>query len=322
MNNQKQLVAIQPANGTSSNSSSISGGKSSSPSSGEIAGIVVAVIIVIALLVGGLAIFWIRQRKKNHGAASESTNPEKKDAAEQNRNEHSKGELPTGHEHERYEMRGSDGPRQDSVSKSPSAAWVRSEKPRDFDGGTQLIGIKDDNPGMPELPSGPGATLQPVHEMESPSLRAVELDAAELPKQLYGSEASLVSDHPSPPFRSATQSPIPRSSGPSPLSQPSASPPTMHSIARPALNSRTSTMNSLPSSRYSLHSPNLPAAAVSLPNRSSSVSSPISPLGGAELDRGLGISSVLGGVDRTPGSEDHHGHEAGGVSTEAHGALQ
>lgn len=299
-NKAQQLVAILPKDAVATQiPSSTSVAKSSSTSTGEIAGIVVGVIVILALLIGGFAIFKLKQRKKNRSAAPLIPGPAPPDGSIlcQNQNEHSKGELATGREHERYEL-GHDG-----ASKSPSAAWVRSEKPRDFDGGTQVIGVKDDNPGMPELPSaGLGMPLQPVHEMESPSLRAVELDAVEPPKQLYGSEEeySLGSENgPSPPYRSATQSPVPRSMGPSLLSQPSESPPTVHSVAaRPGLYSRSSTINSLPSFRHSLPSTINPSVFPP-PSRSDSISSPpISPMAGAVPDHDLGISSVLWGSEQ------------------------
>lgn len=302
LNGAPQLVAILPKDAVPSQlPSPPAAAKSSSPSTGEIAGIVVGVIVILALLIGGFAIFKLKQRRKKNRSPEPAIIPlvpQNPSAYSQNQNEHSKGELATGREHERYEL----------PSKSPSAAFIRSEKPRDFDGHTRTIGVKDDQPYVLELPSPDpdlSLPLQPVHEMDSPSLRpvAAELAANEPPKHepLYGSSADDPPDHgPSPPYRSATTSPIPRSMGPSPFSQPSESPPTMHASGgplRPGLHSRTSTMNSLPSSRHSLPS-NVFPTGFSPPNRSSSVSSPpispmASPMAGALPESGLGISSVL-----------------------------
>lgn len=302
LNGAPQLVAILPKDAVPTQMPSPTPAAKSSTSTGEIVGIVVGVIALLALLILGFAIFKRKQRKKNRSPEPPTPAPAAPDlsAYSQNQDSYSKGELPTGLENERYEL----------PSKSPSAAWLRSEKPSDFEGGTRAIGIKDNQTYTPELAS-PDPELsrpsQPVHEMDSPSLRPVvpELAAHDPPKPqtLYGSSLDDPPEHgPLPPYRSENTSPIPRSMAPSPLSQPSESPPTMHATggpARPGLYSRTSTMTSLPSTRNSIPSNVFPGA----PNRISAISSPpispmASPMAGALPEGGLGISSVMSGSEQ------------------------
>ena len=338
LTNKQQLVAIIPTDAVKvPNLSPSAVAKSSSPSAGEIAGIVIGVIVVLALLLGGFVRYKRKQRRqrrqheKNRSEAASSTpdsSPPQQGFVMLNQNQHSKPELGTGPGYERYEL--------SSTTKSPSASWLRNEKPSDFEGGRQVIGVKDNTPSMPELASPPPILYQPVHEMESPTLRPAdpaELHAEEAPKQLYGSEPDLaltsenndtfVSDPtvPSPPYRSATQSPIPRSSVPSPLSQPSESPPTMHSVAtRPGLHSRTSTMASLPGVALpSVFSPHRSGSVSSPRNRVSEFSNPpVSPtvMAGAVEETGLGISSVMGGSEQVVGAGAGPG-EASGAGLEA-----
>lgn len=306
LNGAPQLVAILPKDAVPTQMPSSTPAAKSSTSIGEIVGIVVGVIVILALLIGGFAIFKLKQRKKNRSPEPPTPAPAPPDlsAYSQNQVSYSKGELPTGPGHEVYELP------HGSASKSPSAAWVRSEKPSDFEGGTRAIGIKDAQPYTSELPSPDPDLSRPsqlVHEMDSPSLRPVvpELAANDPPKPqtLYGSSLDDPPEHGTlPPYRSDTTSPIPRSMGPSPLSQPSESPPTMHATggpARPGLHSRTSTMTSLPSTRNSIPSNVFPGA----PNRNSAISSPpispmASPMAGALPEGGLGISSVMSGSEQ------------------------
>ncbi|SLM33544.1 Aspartic peptidase domain [Lasallia pustulata] len=132
-NGRPQLVPILSKDAVAIQMPSPAPAKKSSPSTGEIAGIAIGVVVLLALLIGGFVIYKLKQRKRKRSAAPPTPATPPPDLPMGNTNEHSKPELGTGQEHERYEL-GSNG-----ASNYCPPPWQRSEKPRDFSGNTQMI---------------------------------------------------------------------------------------------------------------------------------------------------------------------------------------
>ena len=313
---QQNLVSIPSANTTTTGST----GKSTASSNHTtIIAIVVAVVVFLLSIVGAIVLFFglrNRTRKRKEAEEKAAAAKEAEEKAERIRLGFDKAEVGAGEDHALYEMAGSaitdlrveaEGQVYPDFVKEEKAALA------DMAGTHELTGSRGN---IAEL----GDQKRLVHEMYDPSVTPVELPAdvpRELPgsipspRSTRGSRStpSFYSARQTPPERSTPTSPISsqsagrrssRRSGPtSPVSSPSAgqssphySNPTSplgrpHPLASPVdrrigrtLQSRSSTLNSLPFAPSPHSGPSSPTdrSAPSSP-QSGGIFSPISPVG-------------------------------------------
>ena len=247
------------------------------------------------LVVLGTAIaaaLYMRHMKKRRLAAEAATN--KEDLSDDIRKGYGKAELDTDL-NERFEMPG----QQPVVPDSSGHAWIE-EKARFPGDRSAVTELKGSEANVAELK----ADSRAPHEMFDPSA-AVELPA-DAPRELPGSTPSATNGSTavsSPIFRSANQSPVHRSQGPSPLDSTAATNPTTTNRSSGLNTAAASSPTRSPVSQAS-SPPSRPSGAPPMPDRTESASSqgnavfsPISPIN-EEHQESPGMLSMLRGLSQ------------------------
>ncbi|KAL8782220.1 MAG: hypothetical protein Q9213_005586 [Squamulea squamosa] len=249
-------------------------------SNGTIIGIAIGVAVAVVLIVGGIAAFFIIQKRKRKRQRAEATTEGSDEEAEKIRQGFAKAELDTDSDHARYEM---GDPKADLYAQTPqdstngevkhpaSHAELMGDQTAEMSGSGQLV---------PELSSYKGFS-GPFHEMHDPSAPPVELPAT-LPQELPASPlptASPSSNSSSMIFRSANES--------SPVHEPSRRqhtsrhrPAQRPKLAPSGVESERSHSSAPSSSAQVSRGPSSPEWSGASSPREQGPFSPISPVGG------------------------------------------
>ncbi|KAL8775101.1 MAG: hypothetical protein Q9209_000580 [Squamulea sp. 1 TL-2023] len=215
---QKNLVSIH-----SVDNSTTATGQQGATSNGTIIGVAVGVAVAVVLIIGGIAAFFIIQKRKRKQQGAEARTKGSDEEVEKIRQGFAKAELDTDSDHARYEM---GDPKADLYAQTPQDSINREVKHlashAELMGDRMTVEMNGSGQLASELSSYKGFS-GPFHEMYDPSAPPVELPAT-LPLELPASPlptASPSSNTSSMIFKSANKSSVDRSNGSSPVHEPS-----------------------------------------------------------------------------------------------------